>query len=97
MKCPKCTEPLDAQAFLDACLVSWPNQSWVLFVCPLCDAEAHLQVGNYRVETGFLDGAPAPCFIVTGELAMPGLSVEKKASGLKLVLGDYSRLIPAKG
>jgi hypothetical protein len=96
MNCPKCNESLNAQAFLDACRVSWPNQGWSLLYCPLCHVESHVRIHDGMIQTGNLDGAPGPCFEVDGTIRVPGLKVARSASGLQVELGQYKRVIPVK-
>ncbi len=96
VECPRCRTVLDAGALLEACTVSWPHQSWVLLRCPSCNTDSHLQVQDGVIQTGFLDGAPGPCFIVENTYTIPGLVVQQDPSGVTLSLNEHRRVVPAR-
>jgi hypothetical protein len=62
--CNECTAEFSVQDAFDAAFKSWPQQSWIAFHCSVCGTTNHLHVERDTVTEGYLDGAPAPCFIV---------------------------------
>jgi predicted RNA-binding Zn-ribbon protein involved in translation (DUF1610 family) len=95
VQCPACGAACDAASVLAACTVSWPNQRWLLFECPVCGRDAHVEVSNGRLAIGSLDGAPGPCFFPTQTLALRGLQVTADAGGVTVVFKGKRRRVPA--
>jgi hypothetical protein len=96
VQCRACGASLGAAQVLAACTVSWPNQKWLLFECPSCHGDAHVQVSNGRLAIGVLDGAPGPCFLADQTVALAGLKVTANAGGITVVLDGKRTRVPAK-
>jgi hypothetical protein len=96
LRCPSCGASYDPAGVLDACKVSWPNQRWLLFECPGCQNDAHVEVSDGSLAIGSLDGAPGPCFFPTQTLALRGLRVTANAGGVTVVFKGNRTRVPAK-
>jgi hypothetical protein len=96
VQCPRCDASYDPSQLLAGCTVSWPNQKWLLFRCPGCKADAHVEVANGRLAIGELDGGPGPCFFPRQTLTLPGLKVAATAGGVSVVFKGKRTRVPAK-
>ena len=96
LRCPKCQTALTVAAVFDHCDVSWPNQRWLGFDCPTCEAFSHVEVEAGRVSIGGIDGAPGPAFFPDETVEVPGLSVEKRFGGLSVRLGTRKWQVKGK-
>ena len=68
----------------DIAFQSWPQQMWIAYRCPTCDAVNHLGLQRDSVTQGYIDGGPAPCLIPTRQLPIPKLSVTGKPGGIAM-------------
>jgi len=96
LKCPACATPHDPAAVLAACSVSWPHQKWLLFECPMCQKDAHVEVSNGTLAVGSLDGGPGPCFFPDQTLSVPGLKVTADGKGVTVLFKGKRTRVPAK-
>jgi hypothetical protein len=82
--CNHCTGECSVQDAFDVAFKSWPQQSWIAFRCPTCKQANHLRVEEGIVTEGYLDGAPAPCFIIKRAVRIPGLAVSLHSDGITI-------------
>jgi hypothetical protein len=87
LHCPKCASDYTVEAVLDHCDVSWPNQRWLGFTCPACEAFFHVEVEPGRLTLGEIDGAPGPAFFPDHAAEVPGLRFEKRFGGITVLVG----------
>ena len=71
--CNECMAEFAIQDVLDIAFRSWPQKSWIAFRCPNCGSTNHLQLTRDTVTEGYLDGAPAPCFIPKRTVHVPSV------------------------
>jgi hypothetical protein len=81
---------------LDRCTVSWPQQRWLSFTCPACDASSHVALAGRTVSTGDIDGAPGPCFFEEATVTVPDLRVEISSSAVRVRAGGRAWAFPAR-
>ncbi|MDQ5938053.1 MAG: hypothetical protein QG574_5416 [Cyanobacteriota bacterium erpe_2018_sw_21hr_WHONDRS-SW48-000092_B_bin.40] len=84
LRCPSCQKCVSPLQVLEHCSVSWPDQQWLLFECPICTKHSHVQVRDGLLELGELDGTPGPCFCAD---TCP--SAEPRGSGRKVNMISY--------
>lgn len=90
MPCKKCGAKYSVEAILDHSKVCWPQQRWLLFTCPACNYDAHIEIGRSTVSIGGLDGAPGPCFFADATIKAPGLRARKQFGGMRLEFAGRS-------
>ena len=94
--CPSCFLQLDIEMILHNSTFSWPEQNWILFLCPKCKAKSHIEVKNNLVKTGELDGAPGPCFVACSQQFSDDLIFDKgNYNGILLVYNNVTYKFPA--
>ena len=96
LRCPSCQKCVSPLQVLEHCSVSWPNQQWLLFECPICKKHSHVQVSDGLMELGELDGTPGPCFCADTTLDLPGLKVVCASAQIQCTLEDRQFNIPAR-
>jgi hypothetical protein len=96
LHCPKCASIYVAEVVLDHCDVSWPQQRWLGFTCPACDAFFHVEVEPGRLTLGGIDGAPGPAFFPDHAAEVPGLRVEARFGGITVRLGTRTWRVKGK-
>jgi hypothetical protein len=96
VKCPACGVSYSPAQILAGCTVSWPNQRWLLFECPRCKGDAHIEVSNGSLAIGGIDGAPGPCFMPDQTLALRGLRVTASEGVVTVVLKGKRTRVPAR-
>ena len=94
--CPSCFFEVDVETILDNSIISWPNQSWIYFKCPACQNSSHIKIDNLSIETGLLDGAPGPCFVVCSKALIDDFFVDIKADGIVCRYKNQAYRFPAR-
>ena len=91
--CHRCNCPVAVAEFIDSCTVAWLPQQWLLFRCPRCDEQAHVEIKSDVVRFGSLEGSPAPCFISEKAQRIPGLSFSVESTEIRLQFGDHQKFV----
>ena len=82
--CNHCTDEVQIKELLDRVHDAWPVKSWIIYRCSNCGESNHLSLGNGFVKTGYLDGAPGPCFIPKDHITLDDFKL--KTSQNKIVV-----------
>jgi hypothetical protein len=94
--CNECMAEVTVRNAFDRADASWPNHSRIRFTCETCGCSNPLLVREGSITEGYLDGAPAPCFIPQRHIAIPGLIVECDNGGVRLRILNLLWVIPSK-
>lgn len=92
--CSDCMHECCVRDALDACFASWPNHSWVAFHCLNCDGVNRLEVRNGAIAEGYLDGAPAPCFIIKRRVRLDDFHIKAANNGISVRTLNLRWFIP---
>ena len=68
-----CSKVVPITEFVKSISDCWSPQNWLLYKCPRCGKQAHLNIQGEVVRFGILDGAPGPCFIPEYSQRIPEL------------------------
>ena len=85
---------LVSEAF-DIAFKSWPQQMWIAYHCPTCDAVNHIALKSSAITQGYIDGAPGLCHIPTRVIDIPKLSITATPDGIRIKTLNLSWDIPA--
>ena len=96
LACPDCRVTLTVAEALAAGTVSWPRHQWVLFTCPACGADSHLEVRDGRIGIGSLDGGPGPVWMPHAVAVVQELSVDRSEDALVVRLPPDVFRFPAR-
>ncbi|MEM6472672.1 MAG: hypothetical protein AAF802_24135 [Planctomycetota bacterium] len=95
LDCTDCMGTTLLSDAFDLAFKSWPQQMWIAYRCPACDAVNDLRVNSDMVTQGYLDGFLGPCLIPTRQLHVEQLSVAAKPDGIAIKTLNLSWDIPA--
>jgi|SRR3954468_5632109 hypothetical protein len=92
--CPSCNQPLDAEAFVNACLRWNANADYVQIQCPACarTAEARLETG--LLTFGYTYAAGTVHFAGMEPVPLSTLVVGRAPEGLEITLDAVTRTLP---
>lgn len=96
VNCDKCKGELTLEQVLHNCHCSWPNQSWLGFVCPLCKREMKAYVKRGYLSLGDLDGAPGPAFFESSFASDFELKVSVSLRGVRCTYKGETFFFKAK-
>jgi len=92
--CNECQNEMTVKDALDLASKSWPQHRWIAFKCPVCGGWNQLSVTEGTVLEGWLDGAPAPCFVLKRRVNAGDLRVKIQSGGIELRALNLRWLIP---
>jgi hypothetical protein len=94
--CNHCTTEISIKNALDDAICCWPNQMWFIYRCSGCETTNHIAIGDGEVQEGYLDGAPAPCFITKRRVALEKFKASAAADGIRVKALNLSWEIPQR-
>ena len=84
LDCTDCTGTTLVSDAFDMAFKSWPQQMWIGYRCPACDAVNHLSLASNTVVQGYIDGAPGLCHHPTRTIQIPKLSVTATTDAIRI-------------